>query len=425
VPSTIAAVIQSAISLVEGWFVGGLGLVPLAGIALVFPLFMLVQMFSAGAMGGAVMGATARAIGAGDMRAANGVLNSALAISVVASVVLAGLFLGFAEPFFRLLGGEDGVLDAALAYARVFFPGIILIWLFNMMVSVLRGTGDMTRPAVAMIIVAVTHFLFIWLLLRGTPFSAPMGIEGAAWAVLLAYATSLMYVVWTLTRSRRAVRIGGEGGITRLILLPLLRAGSLASNQSLVTVIYALIATAIVGRLGTEWLAGYGIGVRLEFLMIPVIFGIGSALIAIVGAHVGAGERAKAIAIAWRGAFYAFAIVGVIGIIVAMFPGLWSGLFTDDPQVAAVTARYLSIVGPCYGFFAIGLCLYFASQGLNTLLYPVLGAVLRLVIVAVGAVFITWAGLPADTALFILIAAAMVSYGTMVAVSLKYGPWKS
>jgi len=206
------------------------------------------------------------------------------------------------------------------------------------------------------------------------------------------------------------------------VTLAVLKPGLLAASQSLMTVVYALVATALLGRQGVDWLAGYGLAVRLELLMIPVIFGIGASLIAIVGAHAGAGLRERAIQIAWRGTAANVVVVGLIGIIFALWPDLWCDPLSSDLAVAGHCGQTLQILGPFYGFFALGLGLYFASQGLNTLLYPVGGALLRLLLVGSGLLWVS-AATEATTVLWVL-SGSMVAYGLFVALSLKLFGWR-
>src|SRR5207247_1081704 len=121
---------------------------------------------------------------------------------------------------------------------------------------------------------------------------------------------------------------------------------------------------------GTFALAGYGMGVRLEYLLIPLVFGFGSALVTMVGTNFGAGQRARAGRVAWTGAAMAAGATEAIGLAAAFFPHSWLGLFTNEPAVLAAGAAYLRVVGPAYGFFGLGLALYFASQGAGRLLWP-------------------------------------------------------
>jgi len=143
-------------------------------------------------------------------------------------------------------------------------------------------------------------------------------------------------------------------------------------------------ATGFVGRHGPAALAGYGVGVRLELLQIPLVFAVGQALVVLVGTHIGARKAARAKQIAWVGAAFAAGICLVIGGTVAIFPLAWVGLFSADPAVLDAGTGYLRIVAPFYPFLGAGIALYFASQGAGRMLMPVLAGTMRLAIVLVG-----------------------------------------
>lgn len=425
IPGILASVVQASMSVVEAYFVGGLGRVALASVALVFPIFMLAGMLSAGAIGGAVSGATARAIGAGDQARAETILRCAVLIALVGGGLMTAVMLFLGEPVFRLLGGEGEVLAGALRYSNLLFAGILSFWLFNMTGAVIRGGGNLVLPATSMVMTTLVHLGLSVVLVAGFGPFETLGLRGAAIALIVAYSLGAVWHLAALLRGNARVGLRWRGGVSRTVMVPLLRSGLIASSQSLMTIGIALIVTGVVSRIGTSALAGYGIGVRLELLMIPIIFGVGIGSIAMVGANVGAGQRRRAIAIAWRGAISTAALVGVIGVVVAIFPALWTDLLTDDPDVAAATASYLRIVGPVYGFFGLGLSLYFASQGLDSLKFPVLGTLFRFIILIVGgAILIVMDALTADT-MFMVVAIAMAGYGVFIAVTLKLGPWRT
>jgi Na+-driven multidrug efflux pump len=144
-----------------------------------------------------------------------------------------------------------------------------------------------------------------------------------------------------------------------------------------------------------------------------------------VGTSVGAGQRARAERIAWVGAGLAAGLTGSIGLCAAIFPGAWLGLFSRDPDVLAAGTRYLTIVGPFYGFFGLGLALYFASQGAGRLAWPLIAGFTRLLIAALGgwlAINQFGAGL---SGLFVAIALALIVFGATVATAVKAGAWRS
>jgi Na+-driven multidrug efflux pump len=117
-------------------------------------------------------------------------------------------------------------------------------------------------------------------------------------------------------------------------------------------------------------------------------------------------------------------ITSLIGILAALFPHAWLGLFSTDPEVLAAGSRYLRMVGPFYGFFGAGLALYFASQGAGRLLWPLLAGFTRLVIAGVGGWLATrWlgGGLPE---LFAAMAVALMIFGLINVAAVRLGAWR-
>jgi Na+-driven multidrug efflux pump len=205
----------------------------------------------------------------------------------------------------------------------------------------------------------------------------------------------------------------------------ILRVGLPGSLNTVFTNLNVVCLTSLVGPFGTFALAGYGIGARLEYLQIPLVFGFGSALVTMVGTNIGAGRRARAQRVAWVGAGLAAAITGSIGLFGACFPHLWLGLFSTHPDVLAVGATYLRIVGPTYGCFGLGLALYFASQGAGRLLWPLLASGVRLAMAAGGGwLAMRWYAGGLST-LFTAIAVALVVYAIIVARAMQTDAWRA
>src|SRR6185312_5910659 len=114
----------------------------------------------------------------------------------------------------------------------------------------------------------------------------------------------------------------------------ILRVGAVASVSTLQTTLTVALTTALVGAAGgPDAIAGYGIGSRLEYLLIPLVFGLGAPLVAMVGTNIGAGLRDRALRIAWIGAAIATAVCEFIGCWAALFPRAWLSLFDSDPAM--------------------------------------------------------------------------------------------
>ena len=143
-----------------------------------------------------------------------------------------------------------------------------------------------------------------------------------------------------------------------------------------------------------------------------------------VGTHFGADQIDRAHKVGWTAALYSAGVAGLIGVVVAFFPQLWANLFSDAETVRVACGTYLKIAGPFYAFFALGLCLYFASQGAGRVFWPVLAVALRFAIVLCGAIAVSRMQQPSIELFFIFIALGMVVQGLLTGLSIYLGAWK-
>jgi putative MATE family efflux protein len=423
-PNAIAMVGTALVAVAETAYIGRLGVEQLAGIALVFPFVMLTQMMSAGAMGGGVSSAVSRALGAGNReRAANLALHAAI-IGAGGGLFFTAMMLLFGRFFYSLLGGSGEVLEQAMHYSQVLFAGAVSIWLVNTLGAVVRGTGDMRVPSLVLIGVAIVQVMVgggLGLGLFGLP---KFGMRGVAAGQLAAFSLGALFLIWYLAsgRSRLALNLRSFA-FQRDMFLDILKVGAISCLSPLQTVLAIVIFTRLLAGYGTAVLAGYGMGSRLEFLLVPIAFAFGTASIPMVGMAMGAGLVARARRVAWIAAATAGLVVGLIGLVVVINPGLWVSLFTDDPGVTAAAHSYFHWAGPGFGFFGAGVCLYFSSQGAAKVGGPVLAGTIRLVLVAAGGWWLAASGAPAWT-LFALVGVAMVVFGLSTALSIRLTRWR-
>jgi len=424
-PNVLVMVLQAIVTTLDAVFVGWLGSAALAGVSLVYPLVMLMQTMSAGGMGGGVSSAVARALGAGRRAEAQALAVHAIVIALVmASLFTIGLLLG-GPAIYRAIGGTGEALAAALTYSHVMFGGAVVFWLLNTLGSIVRGTGTMALPAAVMSGSAIVYLALAPALVMGWGPFPRLGVAGTATANLSAFGLATLVLAVYLCSPRSPVRLSLRGlRFRRELFWEILRVGAPGSLNTILTNLTVVLMTGLVGPFGTAALAGYGMGARLEYLQIPLVFGMGSALVAMVGTNVGAGQIARAERIAWTGAGLAAGVTASIGVLAAAFPGAWLGLFTTDPQVHAAGATYLLIVGPTYGFFGLGLALYFASQGAGRLAWPLMAGFARLAIAAAGGWLggygLGW-GLPG---IFTAMAMALIVFGTTTAAAVRLGAWR-
>ncbi|WP_373086252.1 MATE family efflux transporter [Sneathiella sp.] len=423
VPNVIAMLATALVAIAETAYAGKLGTPALAGLALVFPVVMLQQMMSAGAMGGGVSSSISRALGAGDTHRAAVLALHALFIGGMAGLFFCVLFRIWGEQIYYLLGGRGEVISQAVAYSDVVFIGAVGVWLTNTLASIIRGGGDMKVPSFTLLLVAGSQFIMAGIFGLGFGPLPGFGMAGIALGLVIAYSAGALFLFWYLIsgRARVALRIRGVR-LQPEMFWDILKVGAISCISPLQTVLTVLVLTRLVSKYGIEALAGYGIGARLEFLLIPITFAIGVACVPMVGMAIGAGDTARARRVAWTSGSAAALIVGAVGIWIAIFPNHWTELFTDIPGILSSASLYFAWVGPCYLLFGLGLCLYFSSQGAGKVLGPVLAGTLRLVVVAVGGWIITVANGP-EWAVFALVGIAMAIYGASTAFAVYITRW--
>jgi putative MATE family efflux protein len=422
-PNVAVMVVQASIGLIETYFVAKLGLDALAGMALVFPLFMLLQMVSAGAMGGGILSAVARALGSGNRDRAHELVWSAVAITVALGAATTLLALLFGPKLYALMGGEGGSFKAAVTYSSIVFAGAVPLWLFNSFAAVIRGTGNMFFPAAVVSVGALILIPLSPLLIFGLAPFPQLGIAGGAVAVLAYYligCATFIYYIWSGRGVLKPAKLPPH--LNWAPMRDILRIGAVSSIVSLSTNVSIGVATGLAGLIGPSAVAGYGTGARLEYLLVPLVFGMGAPVAAMVGTSIGAGDRKRALRVAWTGAAIAFGLTEAIGLAAAFYPTGFLSLFGSDPQMLAIGSQYLHIVGPVYGFFGGGLALYFASQGAGRVGWAMMVAVLR-VVIAAGGGWIAVRYFGGSVALFAVIAAALVIYGFGNVAAVAGGAW--
>lgn len=400
-------------------FVGRLGPEALAGVSLAFPWVMFIQHAAASGMGGGVSSAIARALGSGQRRQADALASHALALAVILAVITSAFMLLCGPLLYRLMGGQGAVLSAALAYSNVVFGGAIAIWALNILANIVRGTGNMELPALVIVGSVLAHVLLSSLLIFGWGPLPALGPAGPGWGLIISFGVGSTVLLVHLRASTGLITLAVRGVTLQWRLFSeILRVGIPGMLNVGITNLSVVVLTGIAVHLGQETAIGYAMGARLEYILIPLAFGFGTAIVSMVGTNWGAKQFDRARQIAWTGGITVAVACGSIGIFFALFPQAWMGLFSEEQEIIRAGSSYLRIVGPIYALYGLGMALYFATQGRGRVLPTVAANGARLVISACGglvAVFWLDAG-PAG--FFTAIAAGFLVYGGLTACAL-------
>ncbi len=419
-PTTGVMLIAATSNVLYTYYVSRLGPDAIAAVSLVFPISLLAITAMAGGIGAGAASAVARALGAGQRRGAAAIAEHALVLSIALGVLFAiGILLGAAR-LFALMGGTGVVLTSATLFARVLFGGAAITFVGTMFDSIMRGEGNVRIPALW----SSTSLLLQILLTPLFMFVAGWGLVGAALAAL----TSQLLA----TIPRALYVFGGRGLVhptfrfARLRLTPLteiLRVGIPASLSTLTNNVGMMVLTGVLARLGEAHLAAYGLGTRLDFLLMSVAYGFGAAVLTLVGLATGARQPERVRSYVIRAGAVMVALLAVPGLLLCWRPMLWLGLFTHDPGITDVGTQYLRIIGPSYPFVGISMVVAFALQGLGRATAPLVWMLLRVAgVLAVALVCTQRLGM-ADRAVFTSIAAGnVVSAAVMLGLFLYIHP---
>jgi putative MATE family efflux protein len=252
----------------------------------------------------------------------------------------------------------------------------------------------------------------------------PLGISGAGIATVTSFAASSIVLAWYIASGHTAIKLSFRGvRLDRRQFAEILRVGAPMSLQPFLNSFALAMLTGFVGTLGAAQLAGFGVAVRLEYLLYPLAFSLGAGVLAMVGTNIGAGNFSRTERIAWTATSLAAAVTGCVGLFGIAAPGIWTGFFTNDPDVHALAARYLLITGLAYPFLGVALTLASAFQAAGRPLWPLVGVASRALVVVAGgwiAIHSANAGL---SGLAVVAALGLIVYGASLVIAFRTTVW--
>ena len=353
IPNAAVMTIQVLIGLLEVYFVSRLGVDALAGVAPVFPLVSLVLAIAQGAIGGGIVTTVARTLGTGRISAASEYAWYAVALAVPLGLATTAAMHVLGPDLYSYMGVSGNALAIACSYSTTVFAGATLIWLFNLLMAVIRGTGNLQVPVIvvgggALILVPLSPALIF-----GAFGYQGLGPSGGAVAMLAYYGFgTLAYAAYLWGRFGILKPSFRVPNFSLAPALAILRIGGMSTVVSATTNLTLAIVTAYVGMGGIEALAGYGAGSRLEFLLVPLAYGIGGPVGIVISANLGAGNTERAIRASWVGVLMACTVTELIGLAAAAYPQLWIGISARTRPYCKLAQNICTASGRSSDFWA-------------------------------------------------------------------------
>ena len=263
------------------------------------------------------------------------------AVAISIPITLVGYFN--AENLYLWMGAEQSLASYGRDYFEVIMIGMPLIFLDALMYNALSAAGDTKSSLYIKMISAVVNLTLNYLFIFGHGGFEPMGIAGAAYATIISYA--LNNVIYLFLLNKKSAKLHLIRHFSKIELVRVLEVGKHAALDRLMSVSSFILFVWVITAYGTAAVAGYQVGLRIEGLAFMPGFGFAIAAAALVGQNLGA----KKIEASYITGLYAIKIaavfMGLLGLILALFPAFFISFFTQDIPTIASASIYLQLVG--------------------------------------------------------------------------------
>jgi putative MATE family efflux protein len=423
-PLMIIAILQTTQSLIDMFWVGRLGASSIAAVAMsgtiIMVLFTIIMGISTG-----TLALVARYVGAKDREKANAVATQSIYLAITMSSLMVAIGLMFTQRLFLLLGASQEVLEAGVGYLKILLMGGITMFLLFLGNSILRGAGDTVTPMKLMVLANLINIVLdpIFIFGLGVP---RMNTSGAAVATVISQAVSALLILWILSNGRYIVHIRiNELKIRWEIIKAILKIGLPSSLQMFFRSLMGIVLMGIVATFGTLAVAAYGVGMRLQMVVLMPAFALGGSAATLVGQNLGASLPVRAKRCAWAATIFDLIIMAIIAIVFFLFASQIIGLFNKNPRVISLGVQYLRITTPFYIFVAFGIVLNRALAGAGETFVPMIITLLTLWGFQIPmALFLSKRTHLGLTGIWMAIALAFVLNGLLILGWFELGRWK-
>lgn len=345
-------------NITDTFFISLLGTDALTAISFTFPLTFIISSIIIG-FGSGLSAALARLIGKGETDNLKSFVISALLLGLVTIVVLTTLGFWGSDPLFRLLGAENKLLPLIHDYLNVWLIAIVFLVIPMMGNSALRATGNAKYPSYIMMGAGIVNVVLDPILIFGIGPIAPMGIQGAAVATLIAWAMSLVASLILLHKSQLIgwvnLSVSGVLKTWRTVL----RVGQAAAVSQMINPLFNAIVMSMLASIDSKAVAAYGVGIRIESVMLIGVIALASSLMPFLAQNMGAGQSERAKSALLGSAKFSIISQFVLYVIIALLARPLAGLFSDDEAVIEYVVVFLYLVPFAYG--ALGMVIVVAN----------------------------------------------------------------
>lgn len=366
-PMIIGMFMLFTFSLVDTLFISFLGTESLSAISFTFPVTFTIMSLAIG-LGIGASAVVGKCLGRAELARAKEAATVINYISFGLAAITVAVCWFFMEDLFSLMGASEALMVHIREYMEVWFLGSILVVCIMTGNSVLRANGDTKTPSILMAAAGLINAVLDPLLIFGYGPFPELGIQGAAWATVIAWTIGFVYLMYLLAYKLEMIsRSLPSRGVMIASGRDMLRIGIPAAGANMLTPVAAGIMTAIAAGYGDTVVAAFGVGARLEPIATLIILAMSSSLPPLVSQNFGANrvdriEEAYTMSLrfllGWQ--LFVYAVLG-------LGAGVIASIFSDDPEVIKTIKLFLWIMPLGYGFQGV---IILTNSSLNALHKP-------------------------------------------------------
>jgi len=371
-PTIVGFGAQTLVRFADFVMVGGLGPEALAAVGLGGQVYWLVQAI-ANLVPTGLAAIVARAVGAGNLSRSDAALRQGILLSTLLAVATTLIGLPFTDFAIAIYGVDPGVVSMGSDYVYWMLWGTVPFSLSFVFGAALRAAGDVRTPLYVGLVTNVLNIGLNWVLIYGNLGAPALGVAGAAMASSIVMFIQLAVFFWLWMRGRLVLQpSGGSFKPDRALCARLFMIGYPAAIEQLLFQIGLLGFQRIMSLYGTAAIAAYNVGAQI--LSLSFIPGIGFATAAgtLVGQHLGDADPEGANRSGWRATWGAVASMTVVGLMIVATANPLAKIFSDDPEVIALTVDFIWILGVVQPLMAIEFAIGGSLRGAGDTFYPML-----------------------------------------------------
>ena len=354
VPAMVGTLFQTLYNVVDTFFAGKISPEALSALSKSFPIYFIIIATSIGVTvaGTSLIG---NSIGEKNNKKTLNYCSHIIYYGILISIFITFLGLYFSENVFFLMGSTEEVTSLGLEYTNIIYSGSFLFILVVSLNSLLHAEGDTKTYRNILVLSFLLNIILNPILIFGFLFIPAFGVKGIGIATIISQLLSFLIILIKFLKNHRVRNITSEHLTPKFLFFKNIFFQSMPISISICG--YALAAAIIftyVGQSGEYAVAGYGVGTRIEQVVLLPILGINTAIISIIAQNYGANNLERIKETYFTAIKYAFLIMITAGILVFLSASLITGFFSNDPEVIEYGKRYLKIsafVLPAYPVF--------------------------------------------------------------------------